>query len=98
MKERVIYDPGEPMPVRKYASEVLAALDRARLEAADIPAFLQHNRYGEVDLGAVLLVVRREHVGTALTLLEETAPADDASSGAPPSEEVEADGDPKQFG
>ena len=88
MKERVIYDPGEPVSIRRYASEALAALDQAFLEAADIPVFLRRNRYGEVDLGAVVLVVRREHVQTALKLLDETIGPTDASIDVPLNEEL----------
>ncbi|HEU4995255.1 MAG TPA: hypothetical protein VFT29_10545 [Gemmatimonadaceae bacterium] len=69
MKERVIYDPGEPVLIRSYASEALAALDQARLEAAEIPAFIQQSHYTEVHVGWVSLIVRREHAGEALTLL-----------------------------
>jgi hypothetical protein len=69
-KERVIYDPGEPVPIRRYSSEGLAALDQARLEASDIPAFIRQNRYTEVDVGAVILVVRRGDVRAALDVLD----------------------------
>lgn len=77
MKERVIYDPGEPIAIRRYPTEGLAALDKAILEAADIPAFIRHNPYSEVDIGTVLLVVRREHARPALALLDEEPPAGD---------------------
>ena len=70
MREQVIYDPGEPVPIRRYISEGLAALDRAVLEAAEIPAFIRQNRYSETDVGAVVLVVRRGDVATALELLD----------------------------
>jgi hypothetical protein len=71
MRERVIYDPGAPVPIRRYVSEGLAAVDKALLEAADIPSFIRLNRFGEVDVGVVFLVVRQEHARTALALLDE---------------------------
>ena len=40
------------------------------LEAAEIPAFIRQNRYSETDVGAVVLVVRRGDVATALELLD----------------------------
>jgi hypothetical protein len=72
-RERIIYDPGEPVPIRRYASEGLAALDQARLEASDIPAFIRQNRFTEVDVGAVILVVRRGDVRAALDVLDAAA-------------------------
>lgn len=79
MKQEVIYDPGEPVPVRRYASEVLAALDQALLEAADIPAFLRQSHFSETDPRTVLLVVRREDAAAALQLLDSPPSAGDAS-------------------
>lgn len=79
MKERVIYDPGEPVPLRRYASEALASLDQGVLDAAGIPAFLQLNRYAEVDSGAVVLVVRRRDLQAARDLLD----ARDSTAGEP---------------
>lgn len=76
-RERVLYDPGQPVPIRRYASEGLAALDLALLLSTDIPAFITHNRYGEVDVGAAVLMVRREHVTAALQLIDATPGADD---------------------
>lgn len=70
MKERIIYDPGEPVPVRRYATEIQASLARSLLEANGIPAFLQRSTYAEVDAGAVMLVVRRENAVEALALLD----------------------------
>lgn len=71
MKERVIYDPGEPVLIRSYASEALAALDQARLEAAEIPAFIQQSHYTEVQVGWVSLIVRREHAREAIAVLRD---------------------------
>ena len=70
MKERVIYDPGEPIALRKYPSEGLAEIDRALLETANIPAFIRQNRLSEVDVGAVVLVVRRGDAAAALEILD----------------------------
>jgi hypothetical protein len=88
MKERVLYDPGQPIPIRRYTSEVLAALDQSLLENADIPAFIHRNRYGEVDIGAAVLMVRREHVAEALQVIDAAPAANDSSITLPPNEEL----------
>jgi hypothetical protein len=70
MRRKVIVDFSEPVVIRRYPNETLAALDQAVLAAADIPAMLLQNRYGETASYGVGLVVRREHVTAALQLLD----------------------------
>ena len=70
MRRRVILDAGDPVVIRRYRTEALAALDQAVLAAADIPAMLIQNRYSEVAAHVVGLAVRREHVEEALELLD----------------------------
>ena len=82
MKERIIYDPGEPVALRRYASETLAALDQAALEAADIPAFIRQNRFTEVEVGMAILMVRRGDVAAALEVLGEEEPSDPIREGS----------------
>ncbi len=68
MRNRVIYDPGEPVVLRSYTLEALAVLDQAVLEAGDIPSMIRHDRAGEI-LQRTFLLVRREHVKEATELL-----------------------------
>jgi hypothetical protein len=84
MNERIIYDPGEPVPFRRYPSEGLAALDQAALEAAEIPAFIRQTRFTEVDVGWVVLVVRRGDVAAALEVLSEDASDNSPRNGRSP--------------
>lgn len=77
MKEHVLYDPGQPVSIRRYHNETLAAVDQALLDANDIPAFLQRSTFSEVDPSAVLLLVRREDAPAAIRLLDAPPAADD---------------------
>jgi len=77
MRNRVIYDPGEPVVLRSYALEALAVLDQAVLEAGDIPSMIRYDRAGEITQ-RTLLLVRREHVKEANELLRvPLTPADE---------------------
>lgn len=78
MRERIIHDPGEPVPVRRFATEIQASVARSLLEASGIPSFVQRSSYSEVDPGAVMLVVRRENAAEALALLDAGPPSGDA--------------------
>ena len=69
-RARVIFDSAEPVVVRQYANESLAALDHAVLAAADIPAILLQARYTEVAGTVVQLAVRRQDVAAALDVLD----------------------------
>jgi hypothetical protein len=71
VKKRIIYDPAEPVVIREYAHEWLAAPDQAALEAAEIPSILLQSRFGETVDRVVRLAVRREHVATAREVLED---------------------------
>jgi hypothetical protein len=75
MPQRVIYDSAEPVVIRSYPNESLAALDQAVLSAADIPATIRQNPYPitHQDLTRVQLAVRREDVKAALELLGDTS-------------------------
>ena len=70
MKRRVVYDPTEPVVVRAYPSEGLAALDQAVLAAANIPAMLAQRHYSELAGPTVQLAVRRQDLAAALELLD----------------------------
>jgi hypothetical protein len=72
MPRRIIFDSGEPVVIRSYPNESLAALDQAVLTAADIPATIRQNPYPVThqDLMRVQLAVRREDVAAALELLD----------------------------
>ena len=72
MRPRVIFDAAEPVVIRQYLTESLAALDEAVLAAGDIPAMLLQNRYGELAGHVVQLAVRRQDVIAALELLDGT--------------------------
>lgn len=87
MKERTIFDPGQPVAIRAYPAEAFASLDQARLEAADIPSFVRQNNYAEADAGRVVLIVRREHAAAALALLNDDSSPDDSVSDATPDDE-----------
>ena len=77
MRTRIIYDPGEPVVLRDYPLEALAILDKAILEAGDIPSMIRHDRAGEI-LQRTFLHVRREHVKEAKELLNAPlAPVDE---------------------
>ena len=69
MPRRIIFDNAEPVVLREYANESLAALDKAVLAAADIPAMLVHAHYTEVAGNVVQLAVRQQDVKTALEVL-----------------------------
>jgi hypothetical protein len=69
-RHHTIFDSTEPVVVRQYPNETLAALDQAVLAAADIPAILLGNRYSEVAGQLVQLAVRRHDVAAALELLD----------------------------
>jgi hypothetical protein len=69
-RPRVIFDSAEPVVVREYANESLAALDEAVLAAADIPAMLLQARYSELQPQRVRLAVRRRDLAAALELLD----------------------------
>jgi hypothetical protein len=64
MTHRILHDPGEPVPFRRYLSEGLAALDKSVLDAAGIPSYIRFNPQSEFREPAVLLV-RREHLEAA---------------------------------
>ncbi len=86
MRTRIIYDPGEPVVLRDYPLEALALLDKAILEAGDIPSMIRYDRAGEI-MQRTLLLVRREHVKEANELLSvPLVPVDDDvdESTAPP--------------
>jgi hypothetical protein len=70
MRRHVIFDSTEPVVIRQYANESLAALDQAALSAADIPTMLLQNRYGEGAGHVVQLAVRRQDVAAALDMLD----------------------------
>jgi hypothetical protein len=72
IRRHVIFDSTEPVVVRRYANESLAALDQAVLDAADIPTMLLGNRYSEI-AHVVELAVRRQDVAAALELLDVSA-------------------------
>ena len=71
MKKRIIYDPAEPVVIREYPHEWLAAPDQEALEAAELPSILLQSRFGEAGDRVVRLAVRREHVAMAREVLEE---------------------------
>jgi hypothetical protein len=68
MPRRVIFDSGEPVVIRSYPNESLAAVDQAVLTAADIPAMIYPITHQ--DLGRVQLAVRRDDAKAALELLD----------------------------
>jgi hypothetical protein len=70
MKRRVVFDPAEPVLVREYPNEGLAALDQAVLAAANIPAMLVQARYTDFAAQTVQLAVRRQDLASALELLD----------------------------
>lgn len=75
MLRRFTYDPSEPVVLRQYPAEPLAAVDLALLEAAGIPATLRRESFSELGLPAVSIVVRRGDVDSAR---EEIDPRPDA--------------------
>jgi hypothetical protein len=66
---RILYDPGEPVPIARYWSEPLAALDQAVLTAAGIPSIIGRESYTEAPGPGVVLIVRRTDISAAQEVL-----------------------------
>ena len=79
----VIYDPNQPVMIRRFDFEYQAELARALLEAADIPSMLVRDACGGMGTGGVQIAVRRRDVYDALEALEAREEPPDVE--APPS-------------
>ena len=69
MRKKTLFDRDRLVSIGEYATEALAALDQALLEAADIPSMIQRDRAGEVRERA-RLIIRAEDLPEAQEVLD----------------------------